>query len=270
MGSFSGNSDTRERRNSQGGQGNFARYRSGNPALSERKFSSFPSQYDSTGRMTADGTANKTGLLLLIALVPALFVWSRHFSGESVSGLVLLGAFGGLITGIVTSFKPEWSPITAPLYAGLEGLMLGGLSAVMDAVYPGIALQAAGLTFGVLFVMLALYKTRIIRVTETFRTVIFAATGGVALVYLVSMLMRMFMGTPIPFIHQGGIIGIVFSLVVVGIAAFNLVMDFDFIETAANEGAPKYMEWYGAFGLMVTLVWLYIELIRLLAKLRED
>jgi uncharacterized YccA/Bax inhibitor family protein len=221
-------------------------------------------------QMTVDGTANKTGLLLLIALLPALFVWTRYFSGEPVGGLMILGGLGGLVVGIATSFKPEWSPITAPIYAALEGLVLGGLSALMDAIYPGIALQASGLTFGVLFVMLALYKLRIIRVTETFRTVIFAATGGIALVYLVSMVMRIFTGTPIPFIHEGGIVGIGFSLVVVGIAAFSLAMDFDFIETAAAEGAPKYMEWYGAFGLIVTLVWLYIELLRLLSKLRGD
>jgi uncharacterized YccA/Bax inhibitor family protein len=270
MSSFSGRSDFRQR------QDRDAAYRTGNPILSERRFatsaaSSTSRSIATTGeRMTIEGTANKTGVLLLCALVPAMFVWSRFFTDQSVGGFIALGAIGGLIVALVTTFKAEWSPVTAPIYAALEGLFIGGLSAVMEARLPGIALQAGGLTFGVLFTMLALYKACIIRVTDTFRTVILAATGGIALVYLVSGLMRLFTGYPIPLIHEGGVFGIIFSLVVVGVAAFNLAMDFDFIETAADEGAPKFMEWYGAFGLMVTLVWLYIEILRLLAKLRSD
>ncbi len=263
MSSFSGKSDARQR------QERDRSYRTGNPVLSERRFSSIATT-TGEGAMTLNGTANKTGILLLLALAPALFVWNRFFTGESVSGFVTLGALGGFAVAIVTTFKPEWAAVTAPIYALLEGLVIGGLSAIMDAVYPGIALQAGGLTFGILFSLLALYKARVIKVTETFRTAVFAATGGVALIYMISWIFRMFVGYPIPYIHEGGIIGIIFSLVVVGIASMNLVLDFDFIETAANEGAPKYMEWYGAFGLMVTLIWLYIEILRLLSKLRNN
>jgi len=265
MSSFSGRSDARTREESRQ-----RFFRSSNPALSERRFSSFPTSTVGSERMTIEGTANKAGLLLVLALLPALFVWSRVFVGESVGGFLALGAVGGLIVGIVTVFKPEWSPVTAPIYAALQGLVIGGISALMDAVYPGIAMQAGMLTFGIFFSLLALYKTRIVRVTETFRTAVFAATAGVALVYVVSWMMRLFVGYPIPYIHEGGIIGIIFSLVVVGIAAMNLVLDFDFIETAADEGAPKFMEWFSAFGLLVTLIWLYIEILRLLTKLRGD
>lgn len=264
MSSFSGRSDYRQR------QENNASFRTGNPTLTPRRFSSIPTPLAAEERMTVNGAVNKTGLLLLFALVPALYTWSRHFTGEPVGGLILLGFVGGFIAAIVTTFKPEWSPITAPIYAVLEGFVIGGLSAIMDTIYPGIALQAGGLTFGILFSLLALYKARIIRVNEMFRTGVFAATAGVALVYLVSFLMRLIFSYPIPYIHEGGVIGIIFSLVVVGIAAMNLVLDFDFIETAADEGAPKVMEWYAAFGLMVTLIWLYIEVLRLLAKLRSD
>jgi len=265
MSSFSGRSDARTR---EASRKQF--FRSSNPALSERRFSSFPTSAVGSERMTIEGTANKAGLLLVLALLPALFVWSRVFVGESVGELLVLGAIGGLIIGIIMVFKPEWSPVTAPIYAIFEGLFIGGVSGLMEAVYPGIAMQAGMLTFGIFFSLLALYKTRVVRVTETFRTAVFAATSGVALVYLVSAIMRMLLGYPIPYIHEGGIVGIVFSLIVVGIAAMNLVLDFDFIETAADEGAPKFMEWFSAFGLLVTLIWLYIEILRLLAKLRSD
>jgi uncharacterized YccA/Bax inhibitor family protein len=269
MSSFSGRSDFRQR------QDRDTAYRTGNPILSERRFAANMTNAHSQSiamgeRMTIEGTTNKTGVLLLCALVPALFVWSRFFTDQPIGGFIALGAIGGFITALITTFKAEWSPVTAPIYAALEGLFIGGLSAMMEFRLPGIALQAGGLTFGVLFTMLALYKARIIRVTDTFRTIIFAAMGGIVLVYVVSMLMRLFTGYPIPLIHEGGLFGVIFSLIVVGVAAFSLAMDFDFIETAANEGAPKYMEWYGAFGLMVTLVWLYIEILRLLSKLRSN
>lgn len=243
------------------------RYKSGNPVLSERRFSSVP--LADGERMTIDGTANKVGFLLLCCLTGALFTWSRAIDGGGM-GFAIGGAIGGFILALVTTFKPEWSPVTAPIYAVLEGLFIGGVSAMMEMRYPGIALQAAGLTFCVFFSLLALYKTRVIRVSETFRSGVMVAMMGLMMVYLVSFFVRMFTGYPLAFIHQGGIFGIVFSLVVVAIASANLLMDFDFIEAAAEEGAPKYMEWFGAFGLMVTLVWLYIEILRLLAKLRDD
>lgn len=264
MGSFSGNNNFANRQQAE------RSYHSSNPILQPRRYGGSMSAPRSGDIMTLNGTVNKTGILLLCAIIPALYVWNNYFTGEPVGGFIALGAIAGLITAIVISFKPEWAPVGAPVYAALEGLVLGGISAILDSVYPGIALQASGLTFGVLFCMLTLYKARIIQASETLRSTLFAATLGIVLVYLVSWLLRMFTGYPIPFIHEGGIIGVVFSLIVVGIAAFNLIIDFDFIESASAEGAPKYMEWYSAFGLMVTLIWLYIEIIRLLAKLRSD
>lgn len=248
-------------------------YKTSNPALSERRFADL--EWDRAGeRMTIEGTANKIGLLLVLCLVSALFTWSRvgiTSGGEvyGVGGWIAVGAIGGFIVALVTTFKPEWSAVTAPLYAVLEGLFIGGFSALLEMRYPGIAVQAAGLTFGVFIALLFAYKTRLIRVTETFRSGLIVAMMGLALVYLVGFLLRMFSGYQLPF-FQSGLVGIGFSVIVVGIAAANLLMDFDFIEAAADEGAPKYMEWYGAFGLMVTLVWLYIEILRLLAKLRDN
>jgi uncharacterized YccA/Bax inhibitor family protein len=157
---------------------------------------------------------------------------------------------------------------TAPIYALLEGLFLGGISAIFEAQYPGIVIQAVSLTFGTLFCLLLAYRSGIIKVTENFKLGVAAATGGIALIYLATLVLGLF-GVRMPFIHESGLIGIGFSLFVVVIAALNLVLDFDFIESGAKSGAPKYMEWYAAFGLMVTLIWLYIEILRLLAKLRS-
>ena len=177
------------------------------------------------------------------------------------------GLFGGLVVAMITIFKARWAPRTAPLYAVLEGLALGGISAMFEARFPGIVIQAVGLTFGTLFALLFAYKSRLIRATENFKLGVFAATGGIALVYVVSIVGGLF-GWLMPVIHESGTLGILFSLFVVVVAALNLVLDFDFIER--GEGvAPRYMEWYAAFGLIVTLVWLYLELLRLLAKLRE-
>ena len=178
------------------------------------------------------------------------------------------GAIGGLIVAIVTAFKKEWSPVTAPIYAVLEGLFLGGISATFEARWPGIVVQAVALTFGTLFCLLMAYKSRIIKVTENLRLGIFAATGAIAVFYLVTIVLSFFK-IQVPFVFGSGPIGIIFSLVVVVIAALNLVLDFDFIEKGAEHGAPKYMEWYGAFALMVTLIWLYLEILRLLSKVRD-
>jgi len=201
-------------------------------------------------------------------LSPASWTWSKFFAGESTTALVLSGTIGGLIAALVTVFKKERAPWSTPVYALLQGLFLGGISAVFKQKFPGIVIQAISLTFGTLLALLFAYKSRLIKPTENFKLGIAAATGAIGLVYLVSMVMGFF-GKGLPFIYGANPIGIGFSLVVVVIAALNLVLDFDFIENGAAKGAPKYMEWYGAFGLLVTLVWLYIEILRLLAKLRS-
>jgi uncharacterized YccA/Bax inhibitor family protein len=179
------------------------------------------------------------------------------------------GLIGGVIVALVTIFKKEWSPVTAPIYALLEGLVLGGISAVFEKSYPGVAIQAVGLTCGTLFVMLLAYKSGIVRATQGFKIGVIAATGGIAVFYLIEMVLGYFFHIQVPVINSSGPWGIAFSLFVVIVAALNLVLDFDLIEAGVNNGAAKYMEWYGAFALMVTLIWLYLEILRLLAKARR-
>lgn len=249
--------------------------RTGNPALNSKTFEQFGNYYaeeyagERSHLMTLEGTATKTCVLLLLAAGAAIFTWNLALTNPPAAmPFIMGGALGGMVIAFITVLKPVWSPVTAPLYALAEGLCLGALSALINARYPGIAFQAVCLTFGTLFALLLAYQTRIIRATENFKLGVFAATGGICLVYLVSWVARLF-GTGIPFIHEAGLIGIGFSLFIVVIAALNLVLDFDFIETGVAHGAPKYMEWYGAFGLLVTLVWLYIEILRLLSKLQS-
>jgi uncharacterized YccA/Bax inhibitor family protein len=247
-----------------------------NPALSANTFSDLSSvpyagSADRAGHMTLSGTIDKTGILLLCALATATWTWHVYGQAHDITDVVpwlITGLIGGLIFGLVTSFKKEWSPITAPVYALLEGLALGGLSAVFDLRYPGIAIQAVSLTFGTLFVLLLAYRSGLIKVTQKFRLGVIAATGGIMVFYLVEIVLGFF-GVQFSSINGSGLIGIGFSLVVVGIAALNLVLDFDFIEQGVQLGAPKYMEWYGAFGIIVTLVWLYLEILRLLSKMRS-
>lgn len=243
--------------------------RTANPALNKKTFANLAYASD-TEQMTIQGTVNKTFFMLLLLLVTASFTWRAYGTSgvEAVYPWMIGGVIGGLIVALVTIFKKTWAPITAPLYALLEGLFLGGLSSILEARFPGIVLQAVGLTFGTLFALLFVYKSRIIRVTENFKMGIVAATGGIFLVYMANLVLGIF-GISIPFIHGSGTFGILFSLFVVVIAALNLVLDFDFIESGAEQGAPKFMEWYGAFGLMVTLIWLYIEILRLLVKLQS-
>jgi uncharacterized YccA/Bax inhibitor family protein len=233
--------------------------------------------------MTISGTINKAGVLMLLVLLSAAWTWSQFFAmrsegafgeygtagGGAIGGYVMVGAFGGFIAAMVTIFKKEWSPITAPVYALLEGLFLGALSATFELRFPGIAIQAVAATFGTCFCLLLAYRSGLIRATEKFTLGIVAATGGIAVVYFLSMILGFF-HVQIPGIFGNGLIGILFSLVVVVVAALNLILDFSFIEQGAAHGAPKYMEWYSAFGLMVTLVWLYLEMLRLLSKLRGD
>jgi len=243
--------------------------RTANPALNKKTFQNLPSVQSLGGEvMTIQGTVNKTALCLFILMGTACWIWQQAFAGASFQGWMLLGAVGGLIVAIITIFKQTAAPMTTPLYSALEGLFLGGISAQFESRFPGIVIQAVSLTFGTLFALLIAYRSRLIPVTQNFRLGIAAATGGIFIVYLFSFILRFF-GINMGFIHGSGLFGIGFSLVVVVIAALNLVLDFDFIEHGAEAGAPKYMEWYGAFGLIVTLVWLYLEMLRLLSKLRS-
>jgi uncharacterized YccA/Bax inhibitor family protein len=242
--------------------------RTSNPALSDAAFRR-AGTVDTAAAMTLEGTVVKTGILLTILIGAAAFTWSQTFTHpEVVGGYIMIGMIGGLITSLITIWKPHVSPITAPIYAGMEGLALGGISAAFESSFPGIAIQAVGLTFGTLATLLMAYLSGLIRATENFKLGVVAATGGIALVYLVSMVL-MFFGIHVPMIHDAGWVGIGFSAFVVVIAALNLVLDFDFIENGVRASAPKYMEWYGGFGLLVTLVWLYLEILRLLAKMRS-
>jgi len=237
-----------------------------NPALNSKTFQGNVAVGDA---MTLQGTVNKTGFLLLCVIGTASLTWHLEATGNpNVGALLALGAIGGFITAMITIFKKTWSPVTAPIYALLEGLALGGISALLENKYPGIAMQAVGLTFGVLFCLLLAYSTGLIRVTDRFRLGVVSATGAIAVTYLADMVLHFF-NIQVPFIHQSGVWGILFSVFVVIIASLNLVLDFDFIESGTKSGAPKYMEWYGAFGLMVTLIWLYLEILRLLSKSRN-
>ncbi|HEY1138156.1 MAG TPA: Bax inhibitor-1/YccA family protein [Xanthomonadaceae bacterium] len=253
--------------------------RSGNPVLKESTFldlSSGSVYPGSANAMTLNGTVNKTGLLLLLTVLTAAFAWSQTMVQTS-EGMQLApgamiyllgGGIGGFVLALVTVFKKEWSPVLAPSYALVKGLFLGAISAIFENMYPGIVIQAVMLTFGTLFALLFAYRSGLIKATENFKLGVVAATGGIFLIYLASFVLGLF-NINVPYIHESGIIGIGFSLFVVVIAALNLVLDFDFIESGVEAGAPKYMEWFGAFGLIVTLIWLYVEFLRLLAKLRD-
>jgi uncharacterized YccA/Bax inhibitor family protein len=238
-------------------------WRSGNPVLRDNTFS-VPGQI-AENDMTVQGTVNKTFLALALVIVPAAIVW-----GNPAKWMPFMWVFiiAGFVLALITAFVPKISAITVPLYAVVEGGFLGVFSSLIEKRYPGIVIQAVSLTFGTLFCLLLAYKSRIIKATENFKLGVFAATGGIFLVYLVDVVLGFF-GRGIPSIGGNGVIGIGFSVFVVIIAALNLVIDFDFIESGAERGAPKYMEWYGAFGLLVTLIWLYIEILRLLTKLRS-
>lgn len=252
--------------------------RTANPALTESVFQKERAITQRSGEtMTVSGTVNRTGILLLLVVATAIWSWNQSLRlvtelGQDVQFVptpwLWIGSLGGFVVALITIFKKTWAPITAPLYAALEGLFLGAVSAGFEARYPGIVMQAVTGTFGTLFALLFAYRSGMIRASENFKLGVFAATGGIAILYLVSMVMGFF-GTSIPFIHESGPVGIGFSVFVVVIAALNLVLDFDFIENGERIQAPKYMEWYAAFGLMVTLIWLYLEILRLLSKTRS-
>ena len=242
-----------------------------NPALQRDTFAR-QRGYIAQDSMTMQGTATKTLMLLLLAMMPAAYIWKIFFeSGQNPAAVqtwMWVGLIGGLIFSLATIFKPIWAPLSAPLYAVLEGLFLGGISAQFQAAYPGIVPQAISLTLATLIIMLSAYRFGWISVTDKFKMGVVAATGGIALVYFISIILSFF-GVSVPFITGSGIFSIIFSVFVCAIAALNLVIDFDFIEQGSRNNLPKYMEWYGAFALMVTLVWLYLEILRLLAKLND-
>jgi uncharacterized YccA/Bax inhibitor family protein len=223
--------------------------------------------------MTVQGTVSKTFALLAVLSATAIWSWSAAAQGNLQPVVLPAAAIGGLVLAMVTIFKPTLSPWTAPVYAAFQGVFLGALSSLIEhsgirGAYPGIAIQAVSMTCGTLFVMLFVYATGLIKVTQKVKAGIVAATGAVCLVYFISLVLSLF-GVSVPFLRTGGMLGIGISLVIVGVAAFNLLLDFDFIEAGARNYAPKYMEWYGAFGLIVTLVWLYLEILQLLRQLQS-
>ncbi len=246
---------------------------SSNPALNANTFATMYAREVTGARMTLQGTVAKTGVLLGCVTVTAIFAWIELlYNGAGVLyPLMLVGAIGGMAVAFVTIFKKSWAPVTAPLYALLEGLFLGAISVVFEAIYPGIFLEAFVLTFAVAGVMLLCYATGVIKPSQNFRMGVAAATGGIMVFYLISIVMSFAFHYQVPFlsIYDSSPLSIGISVFIVAIAALNLVIDFDFIEQGAENGAPKFMEWYAAFGLMVTLIWLYIEILRLLAKTRS-
>ena len=243
---------------------NHLSFRSGNPALQSETFKESASS--NVDKMTLEGTINKTSLSLLVLIITASYTWSNMNPG-----LMMLGAIGGFIVAIVTVFKKHLSVYTTLMYAALEGLFLGGISKFYAIQYgDGIVGQAVFLTFSIFGALLFAYKSRIIKPTENFKLGVFAATGGIALFYFLSIIMSFFgIGIPVMDPSNASMFSIGFSVFVIIIASLNLVLDFDFIEQGVENGSPQYMEWYGAFGLLVTLVWLYLEILRLLAKLQS-
>lgn len=244
-------------------------FRASNAALNARTFEGRQAAAGAEA-MTLQGTVNKTAVLLLITFLASAWTWGlgQSETPQTVFPWILVGTLGGLVVALLTIFMKELAWITAPFYAALEGLALGGLSSLLETRFPGIAIHAVALTFGTLAVMLVLYSTRIVRVTEKFMIGVVTATGAIALVYLIDLGLRFF-GMQVPLINDGGPWGIVVSLVIVAVAAMNLLLDFNLIETGVQANAAKYMEWYGGFALLVTLVWLYLEILRLMAKIRR-
>jgi uncharacterized YccA/Bax inhibitor family protein len=235
--------------------------------MSGRIFEKVGMVTDGSSSMTITGTINKIGIMLLLVIAAAAYTWNMVMGADPgrAGTLAMVGAIGGFVLALVTIFRPQSSAITAPIYAILEGLFLGAISAIINARYPGVAFQAVLLTIGTLFTMLFLYRSGRIRATPRFRRGVMMATGAVFFAYMISWIMSLF-GMPMGFMHSAGPLGILINLAIIVIAALNLIMDFDFIEKGSQMGAPKYMEWYGAFGLMVTLIWLYIEFLRLLSR----
>jgi uncharacterized YccA/Bax inhibitor family protein len=242
--------------------------RTGNPIFTD-------SAFDSSGRavqtMTFSGVVNRTALLLLIVAASSIFTWNLASSQPALAyTAAMCGALGGLVVGMITAFKKSWAAITGPIYAALQGLFIGAISLSLERRFPGIAVQSVCLTFAVMFALLGAYQTGLIRPSQTFRSIIVGATGGILVFYLVNMAATLFFHHPFSLINGHGPLAIGFSVVVVAIAALNLVLDFDFVAAGVASRAPKSLEWFAAFGLVVTLVWLYVEILRLLSKIRSN
>jgi len=252
--------------------------KSSNPALGGKTFEQYQPGIQSAGAMTINGTINKTLILLAFVVIPAVYVWDMFYAigidpegglqNASLTYWLYGSLFGGLIFAFITIFKKTWAPFTAPIYAVLEGILLGAISAMLEAQFSGIVFQAISLTIGTSFAMLVAYRTGLIKVTEKFKMVVVSAAMGIFVVYILSFVLSLF-GVNVSFLYSGGLFGILFSLFVVVIAALFLALDFDLIDKGVAHGAPKYMEWYGAFALIVTLVWLYVSFLRLLSILRQ-
>lgn len=244
-----------------------ALFQSNNPVFNEKVLQKAGSS-QAEGTMTIKGTINKMAFLLVLVLAAAVYAWGAPARQQNIMPFLWGGALGGFALAIIITFKKEWAQYLAPAYALAEGLFLGVISVLYSNLYEGIVLQAVGITFATFLAMLVLYRARIIRATEKFKAIIFTATAGIALFYLLAFVLSFF-NIHIPFLHEGSTIGIIFSLVVVTVAALNLIIDFDLVETGAAQGAPKYFEWYASFGILVTLIWLYLEILRLLSKLNK-
>jgi len=245
--------------------------KSGNPGLNDSTFAGLPRPALASERMTLQGTIHKSFLLLIVLMGAALWPWSQYLATGNPAVVflpVVVGAIGGLVLALIISFRPMTAPYLAVPYAALEGLVIGGISAVLEKKYPGIAIQATALTFAVLAALLVAFSTGLIHVTQRFRAIVVGATGAIFLLYLVTMVLNLF-HVATPFMYNSSALSIGLSLIIVGIAALNLVLDFDLIQSGVAQGAPRFMEWYGAFGLLVTLVWLYMEILRLLSKVRQ-
>lgn len=248
-------------------------FKSSNPLLQEKRFSGTVLEGISTGEeMTLKGTMNKFGVLVMLMIGSTLFAWSQVYKGGDPKPLMMIGVFGGLAIALVMAFRMQWSSFLAPVYAILEGLFVGAVSALYDYLYPGLPMQAVALTLLVTLIMFLVYRYRIIKVTGRLRTIVVVATAAIAFFYLIQWLTYAFTGTAIAgsFTNSASPLGIGFSILVVGLAAFNLLLNFDTVEKGIEMRAPKYMEWYSAFGLLVTIVWLYLELLRLLSKLQRN
>ncbi|MBI9067651.1 MAG: Bax inhibitor-1/YccA family protein [Salinivirgaceae bacterium] len=242
--------------------------KSSNPTLNKKILRDFAFDSTANGVMTIQGTINKIALMLLLIVGAASYTWSKflELGQASILPWLAIGGIGGFVLAIIIVFNKKRANILAPIYAIFEGLFLGAISAMFASMYEGIVLRAVVLTFGVLFSMLFLYKTRIIKVTSKFRAGVMMATMGIAVAYFFTFILGLF-GMNMGFMYGGGTMGIIISLVIVGVASLNLLLDFDFIEKGSEAGLPAYFEWYGAFGLIVTLVWLYLEILRLLSML---
>ena len=248
-----------------------ALFKSGNPALDKETFLGFAGAEDASQSMTLQGTVNKTAILLLLVLASALVPWQLHSKTHDFESMLTefwLSLLGAALIGFWLAHNKDHAAFLAPLYAILEGFVLGILSALLEVRYQGIIIESLILTFGIAGSLLVMYTLEWIKPTENFKLIVASATAGIAVYYLISMVLQIF-GMDVPLVNDNNFTGILFSLLVVVIASMNFVVDFDFIEEGVRQRCPKYMEWYGAFGIMVTIIWLYIEVLRLLAKSRR-